>query len=69
MLSDASYTESDNTQSRKPVKKLPTVQDKSESLVVLEGDNQKMERHGRGLGTKYLNRFIDQDGKTGELNG
>ncbi len=69
MTYDQLAAESDNTQNRRPLHtnyRSPNIHDTSENIRY--GDNTSAERHARGLGSKYLNRFIDRDSKNTEIS-
>ncbi len=65
---DAVYGTGDNSQIRRPnhtnyrVSSGDTVED------MKYGDNASKERHARGLGSKYMHRFIERDAKVDEIN-
>lgn len=61
--------ESDATQNRRPNHKnyrITSAEDTEDNMRY--GDNACKERHTRGLGSKYMNRFIDRDARDDEIS-
>lgn len=58
---------SDNSQVRRPAKWNYRVESPNDTITTSEfGSNASKERHGGAMGSKYMNRFIDRDGKQDE---
>jgi hypothetical protein len=59
---------SDISQVRRPAKWNYRVEQPNDTVMMSEfGANAALDRHGGVMGSKYMNRFIDRDGRDGEL--
>lgn len=66
---DTLAQESDQSQSRRPGQskhRATSTKDVEDNMRY--GDNTCKERHARGLGSKYMNRFIDRDSRGNEIS-
>lgn len=65
---DRKSTESDLTQSRQVNHQNYRITDQDDvQLTSLFGENQQKERMGGVMGSKYMNRFIERDGRTDDI--
>lgn len=59
---------SDVSQVRRPAKWNYRVEQPNDTVMMSEfGANSSLDRHGGAMGSKYMNRFIDRDGRDGLL--
>ena len=66
---DSYASESDNSQNRRIDHTGSRITSRNDTVEEMQyGDNASKERHGRGLGSKYMNRFIDSDHRGDEIS-